>query len=92
MRPDGAPRGGPRRRDGQIGLNFDPGQFAPIDMDDLDAASSLRAEQLSAIKGCTTSRISVELLARLSSGDSRSGGNAFNAPRLGFEHRGLARP
>jgi hypothetical protein len=24
----------------QIGLNIDPGQFAPIDMDDLDAAGS----------------------------------------------------
>ena len=66
---------------GQIGLTFDEGQFAPIDMDDLDAAGSLQAEQLSSIESCTTLRISVELLARLSSGDSRSGGNASNAPR-----------
>jgi hypothetical protein len=75
---------------GQIGLDFEP-----IDMDDLDSAGSLRAEQLSSIESGTTSRISIELLARLSSGDSRSGGNASNAPRsqrLGFKHRGLARP
>src|SRR2546423_508486 len=31
---------------GQIGLNIDPRQFAPIDMDYLDAAGSQRPEQL----------------------------------------------
>jgi hypothetical protein len=66
---------------GQICLNIDPGQFALIDVDDLDTTGSQRAKQLLLDQGCTASRISAELLPRLSSGDSRSDGNKSNAPR-----------
>jgi len=95
VRPDEAPEAEHVAVIGQIGLTFDQGQFAPIDMDNLDAAGSLRAEQLSSIESCTTSRISVELLARLSSATAaRAGMHPMRrgSQRLGFKHRGLARP
>ena len=80
---------------GQIGLNIDPGQFALIDVDDLDAAGSQRAEQLLLDPRlhdlADIGRAAAEVEQRRQPLGREYIQRAAEPARLGFEHRGLAR-
>ena len=81
---------------GQIGPNIDPGQFAPIDVQDLDAAGSQWTEQLLFDPGlhdfADIGRAAAEVEQRRQPLGREYIQRAAEPAGLGFEHRGLARP
>jgi hypothetical protein len=79
----------------QIGLNIDPGQFALIDVDDLDAADSQGPEQLlldpRLHELADIGRAAAEIEKRRQPLGRESIQRAAEPASLGLEHRGLAR-